>query len=79
MAIIGKIHLTSAEFRKVIERLLNHLTLFDVVNARRGAAISHNAITANTTTKKNSLIYIPFSIENMLLSYHYNQGFTIQD
>jgi hypothetical protein len=64
---MGKIKRTRRVFIKVMEIFIVHLFLFDVVNVRLGAAVSHTANNIKIAKKKLSLIKISLSIMNIFI------------
>src|SRR3990172_99123 len=66
-AAMGKIKRTRRVFIKVMEIFIVHLFLFDVVNVRLGAAVSHTANNIKIAKKKLSLIKISLSIMNIFI------------
>ena len=54
----GRSPLIMTVFKACMEILLNHLTIFDVVNLRRGASISNTNMQMKTATKAPTLMGI---------------------
>jgi hypothetical protein len=69
VASTGNVNLRRSELIKVIARLVNHLTAFEVVNSLFGANTSQMLITANTPKKEPSLIITSLSIDK-IYAYH---------